>query len=146
MKGDEKTMKKFRIFSLLLCALALCLLPVKAYGAEGDIPVDAEHFPDPIFRQAILDEGFGQDGVLTQEELATVDGIGLAGFGISDLTGIENFTSLKELWVSGNQLTTLDLSRNTALTVLSCEENQLTSLTLSKENLEFLNCQKNQLT
>ena len=47
----------------------------------------------------------------------------------------------------GNQLTALDLSRNTALTGLNCEDNQLTALDLSQNTaLIRLYCEDNQLT
>ena len=48
---------------------------------------------------------------------------------------------------NGNQLTTLDLSKNTALTELSCSNNQLTTLDVSKNTaLTRLDCAENQLT
>ena len=48
---------------------------------------------------------------------------------------------------SHNQLTSLDLSENTALGRLHCEQNKLTSLDLSKNNaLKELYCFENQLT
>ena len=48
---------------------------------------------------------------------------------------------------SGNQLTTLDVSKNTALTTLDCDDNQLTALDVS-QNTAFtkLSCSNNQLT
>ena len=46
-----------------------------------------------------------------------------------------------------NQLTTLDVSKNTALTSLSCYDNQLTSLDVSGcTALTNLSCYDNQLT
>ena len=46
-----------------------------------------------------------------------------------------------------NQLTTLDVSKSTALTYLNCSYNQLTSLDVSKNTaLTYLNCVGNQLT
>lgn len=46
-----------------------------------------------------------------------------------------------------NQLTSLDVSRNTALTRLSCYGNQLTFLDMSKNTaLTALDCSENQLT
>ena len=45
------------------------------------------------------------------------------------------------------QLTSLDISKNTALTDLSCTRNQLTSLDVSKNVvLKLLECPNNQLT
>ena len=56
-------------------------------------------------------------------------------------------TSLTDLDCFNNQLTSLDLSQNTALTKLDCSWNQLTSLDLSQNTpLAELNCFNNQLT
>ena len=67
---------------------------------------------------------------------------------ISDLTGIEAFTALTELSCQGNQLTSLDVTQNTALTWLGCDNNnQLTSLDVSNNTaLTILSCSGNQLT
>jgi Leucine-rich repeat (LRR) protein len=46
-----------------------------------------------------------------------------------------------------NQLTSLDVSQNTALTELDCNDNQLTSLNVSQNTaLTYLDCSDNQLT
>ena len=67
---------------------------------------------------------------------------------ISNLTGIEAFTSLTYLDCSVNQLTSLDVSQNTALTGLNCGSNIiLTSIDVSGANsLTILDCSSNQLT
>ena len=66
---------------------------------------------------------------------------------ISDLTGIENFTALTDLSCDNNQLISLDVSANTALTDLHCGYNQLTSLDLiTNVALDDLTCWNNQLT
>ena len=66
---------------------------------------------------------------------------------IKNLTGIEAFTNAKELDCSKNQLTSLDISKNTGLIFLHCGENQITSLDLSKNiSLSNLVCYSNQLT
>jgi hypothetical protein len=66
---------------------------------------------------------------------------------ISDLTGIEAFTALTILYCSQNQLTSLDVSQNTALTGFACPGNQLTSIDVSQNTaLTVLNCSYNQLT
>ena len=56
-------------------------------------------------------------------------------------------TALKSLGCSFNQLTALDVSKNTALTGLYCSENQLTALDLSHNTaLAWLYCSDNQLS
>ena len=56
-------------------------------------------------------------------------------------------TKLTDLWCFANQLTALDVSQNTALTRLFCDQNQLTALDVSKNTaLKLLSCSSNQLT
>ena len=69
--------------------------------------------------------------------------------GESELTSLNlsQNTALTSLECSYNQLTSLDVSKNTALTKLDCCCNQLTSLEVSKNTaLTRLNCDYNQLT
>ena len=71
----------------------------------------------------------------------------LNGKGISSLKGIEYFPTLETLYCYNNQLTSLDVSQNTALSQLYCHNNQLTSLDVSQNTkLTHLNCFNNQLT
>lgn len=46
---------------------------------------------------------------------------------IADLTGIEHFTALDLLWCEENKLTSLDMSRNTALSSFGCAYNSFPS-------------------
>lgn len=56
-------------------------------------------------------------------------------------------TALVNLDCEGNRLTALDITNNAALTDLACGENLLTSLNVSKNiNLEDFDCSNNQLT
>ena len=56
-------------------------------------------------------------------------------------------TALTYLYCNSNQLTTLDVSKNTALDSLDCYGNQLTTLDVSKNTaLTYLDCDSNQLT
>jgi hypothetical protein len=52
--------------------------------------------------------------------------------GISDLTGIEHFKKITYLNCMANELTTLDISKNTLLTNLNCRFNNFTTLDISK--------------
>ena len=140
-------MKTKRLLSLALAiVLVLSCVPLQARAEDG-ITVDETNFPDPNFRAWILEQSYGADGVLTQEELAQVTRINVWNDEIKDLTGISYFTALVELYCYENQLTSLDVSKNTALRYLGCDENQLTSLDVSKNTaLEVLSCGDNQLT
>jgi len=77
-----------------------------------------------------------------------VSGYGLAEANkISDLTGIEDFVSLTELGCRYNNLSSLDVSSNTALTTLSCGYNNLSSLDVSSNTaLTTFYCESNNLT
>ena len=64
----------------------------------------------------------------------------------TDLTGLEEFINITELFCQNNQMTTLDVSANTSLTRLDCEYNQITSLNLvNNTDLEILNYSFNNL-
>ena len=64
---------------------------------------------------------------------------------ISDLTGLESFTSLQTLNCNINKLTSLPLLP-ASLTSLACVFNQLTSLPVLPASLTNLNCSQNQLS
>ncbi|MCF6279769.1 MAG: hypothetical protein L3J14_05415 [Flavobacteriaceae bacterium] len=70
----------------------------------------------------------------------------MSNLGISDLTGIEAFTSIFQLICDNNQLTSLDVSNNTALFLVDCSFNQLTSLDVTSNSLTTLKCHNNLLT
>ena len=112
-----------------------------------NIKINATNFPDAYFRSYLLFESYGSDGILTQDEINGVTSLSIFSCHISSLKGIEHFTALEYLSCENNQLTTLDVSKNTALKDLSCYNNQLTTLDVSKNTvLEYLSCDNNQLT
>ena len=134
--------------------LSLCT-PVLAEGTAalpaaetGSIPINSTHFPDDHFIAYVeLRCDKDGDGTLSQAELDGVTELYVDHAKIKDLTGIELFPNLKKLDCKYNNLTRLDVSKNTNLTVLYCESNQLTGLDLSKNTaLTELDCALNQLT
>ena len=148
--------KLLGVSAILLAGLIFIgLLPLNTASASGEIPIDKAHFPDANFRDFVLnghDDYTGvridrnRNGSLSGAELSAVKSIGVSCMNISDLTGIEYFTSLKKLDCSSNGLTALDISRNTALTRLGCSINRLTGLDVSSNTaLTELYCFKNQL-
>lgn len=118
-------------------------------GGVADIykvAIDEVNFPDKEFREVVSDFDTDKDGYLTTAELYAVSEINAQVSLISDLKGIEYFTELKRLIVSSNKLTSLDLSKNTKLTSLSCDYNKLTSLDLSNNKLlVYVYCSKNEI-
>ena len=127
---------------------ATCQLTVKEVKPSG-ITVDAANFPDENFRTCLLINysNYCEDRVLTNEEIININGLYIDQQNIRSLKGIELLTALTELSCNNNQLTSLDLSKNTALIKLSCGRNQLKSLDLSKNTaLTELVCNTNQLS
>ena len=109
------------------------------------------YIPDDNFKTYLLinsDINTNGDTEIQVNEASDYDGgLSCESLGITDLTGIEAFSALSYLNISDNQLTSLDLSQNTALSVLICANNQLTSLDLSYNlDLYYLACSNNQLT
>ena len=105
--------------------------------------------PSPSFEQALIDLGYDQtlDGSILAVVVESITSLNVSNKNITDLTGIQNFTRLINLECSSNQLTSLDVTANTALTTLDCSGNQLTSLDVSNNTaLTYLNCPRNQLT
>ena len=102
---------------------------------KQDIIADAEHItPEDMEKIAAitrLDVGGSYDNPGT----------------LTSLRGIEYFEALEVLFCLYNQLTSLDVSRNTALTYLDCDDNLLPSLDVSRNTaLTELYCNDNQLT
>ncbi|MBP3850654.1 MAG: hypothetical protein J6E43_07550 [Prevotella sp.] len=115
----------------------------------GDIAfiIDEEHFPDANFRAELMKQDYGKDGVVTEEERMNVSSINVSNCGIQTLKGIDLFTGIRRLHCYENQLTLLDLSKNTNLTELQCHANQLKELNLANNTrLRTVICSENQLT
>ena len=85
--------------------------------------------------------------ILSDTEIAAVKKIDCKGRAITNLKGIEYFTALEYLYCYDNELTELDLSRNTKLKELNCSTNRLTVLDLSQNpKLKRVICSDNALT
>ena len=106
-------------------------------------------FKDPKFLEALL-SNYGLDrngdGQISKREAANVKYLHIDKYAITSMGVICYFTALKKLYCYNNQLTSLDLSKNSELTYLNCRYNQLTSLDISKNTaLTYLSCDTNQL-
>ncbi|MBQ6187705.1 MAG: hypothetical protein IJK49_07170 [Prevotella sp.] len=130
---------------LLLSILALVAI---ATGTKASVVLNSTNFPDPAFRVVISSlTGVEVGGTISDSQLASITSIDVSNRKITTLKGIEYFTQLVTLTCANNQLTSLDVSKNTKITRFYCQENKLTSLDVSKntELYEF-NCSDNQLT
>ncbi len=140
-------MKK-KLLSILLCLVMVAgLLPTAAFAA-GYVEINETNFPDAKFRSFVkenLDKN--KDDILDAMEIAAVKMIEANNMGIKSLEGVGFFTALETLKCWDNELTGLDLSKNTALKDLQCSNSKLQSLDLSQNpNLTQLYCGENPLT
>lgn len=98
--------------------------------------IDEYYFPDPIFRQWVLDNVDGDgNGILTEDEIGIITVIDVHGMGIHDLTGIGYFTALEKLYAYDNYLTFIGLGGNGSLGTLYIQDNQLLEIDLSSNPL-----------
>ncbi|MBR6194989.1 MAG: leucine-rich repeat domain-containing protein [Prevotella sp.] len=95
-------------------------------GVDPGIAINASNFPDAAFRSYVSTQcDTDKDTYLSSEEVTAVKSINVSGKNISKLNGIEHFTALAYLYCSNNQLTALDVSKNTALRLIECYKNKL---------------------
>jgi len=108
------------------------------------------NIPDANFKNYLINNpavNSNNDSEIQQSEaLAFTGTLAFQFYLIEDLTGIEAFVNLTVLDCGDNNLTTLDLSQNTALLELYCYDNQIESLDLSANTaLQVLDCRNNQI-
>jgi trimeric autotransporter adhesin len=113
--------------------LILLCLPMVGFGQFTFVP-------DDNFEQALINLGVDWifDDYVETAGIDTITYLYLSNNGILDLTGIENFTLLREFSCSNNSFTTLDLSNNPELYEVNCSINQLTSLDVRNGNNQGL--------
>ena len=136
-------MRKRLLSILLLCCMVLTLLPTAAFAADG-VNIDEANFPDAKFQQYVKEKfDINKDDLLSADEIAAVKSISVYDQSITSIEGIEHFAALGYLNVA-SPITTLDVSKNTALTTLHCEYTKLTSLDTSlNTKLSTLTCEEN---
>lgn len=87
-----------------------------------DIPVDADHFPDDMFRQELTSR-YGSK--ITPADIRMGDVLFFSFKGIEDLTGIAYFTEATRIMAPGNRLSTADFSHNRRLSVVEVCQNYI---------------------
>ena len=106
--------------------------------------------PDSNFEQVLINLGLDNapiNGSVPTANIDTLTILNVSNQNITNLTGIEDFTSLIGLDCQSNYLTSIDLTNNQNLTWLNCQYNLLTSLNVSaNKKLTSLLCGVNQLT
>ena len=127
--------------------VAVSAVTITAFAAGTKVPITEKYFPDEIFREYVKQFDTDGNGSLSQKERDAVTEINVSEMGIKSLSGVSYFQNLEKLDCIGNELTRLNVSKNTKLEQFSCDDNKLTKLDLSKNTELFLiSCEKNGLT
>ena len=141
------------VSALLTLAMVFTFLPFSAFAEEeltdnyGIIPLAEYVLPDKAFREYLKQFDTNNDDILAPAERYAVTTIDVSEKNISNLFGIQFFPNLKMLYCDNNQLTELDVRKNTALVYLDCAQNQLTELDVRQNAaLWGLFCDRNQLS
>lgn len=90
--------------------------------------------PDDNFEQALIDLGYDTgalDDFVPTANIDTITELDISELGITDLTGIQDFTALSIFDCSDNSITSLDVTSNINITELYCKNNMLTALDVS---------------
>lgn len=128
-----------------IVSVLVLLLGVLHSNAQVYVDIPDENFKNYLLAQPNINTF--NDGEITYTEAANFAGeIDCNNLNITDLKGIEAFTQITLLYCYQNQLTSLDVSQNTALTTLICSANPLTSLILGQIGITSLYCNQSQLT
>ena len=95
------------------------------------------YVPDDNFEQALIDQGYDDvlDNSVLTSNINNLQELHIIDEGISDLTGIENFTELEYLYCGDNLLNTIDVTNNLNLKVFHAWNNQLTFIDLSNNTM-----------
>lgn len=105
-------------------------------------------FADPAFEAYCLEHwDLNGDGRISRYEAQRVWDMDCSSLGVKTLAGIEEFTALRKLDCSGNEIVALDVRKCIFMEQLNCSGNALISLDI--KGLRFLNrldCSNNDLT
>lgn len=144
-------MKRFLIYTLFLgLFMAGCSSDSDSDDNEVDpTPERRTSIPDSAFEAALVARNLDDvvDGSVLTSRIEDISRLDVSNEGISDLTGIEDFTEITDLNVRENTLQTLNLTSNRNLLFVWAEDNALTSLQFgSNQNIEKIGASGNQLT
>ncbi len=105
--------------------------------------------PDPAFEAALIELNLDNalDGSVVTENIEDIMDLVLNEKGISDLTGIEDFTNLYNLWLNDNTISEIDLSQNNRVKFIFIENNSLSAIEVNNmPNLEKLELSGNTIS
>ena len=133
----------------LVSVMAVMAQPApKTYADDWAVQINKYNFEDPYFREYLKTSAdLDQDGFISSSEIKNVKQFSFLNQKFVSLKGIEYFFYLESLELRYCELPSLDLSSNTRLKKLVCDNGTLQTLTLGQHRaLTELNCFNNQLT
>lgn len=145
MKGDETMFRRrgCKFFTALMVVAAMVFSGFAGLGtakaATAEIAINATNFPDPVFRKYIKEnKDLDGNGKLNDYEIQMAWDITLEdNSGVKSIKGVEYFSNLLHLVISGNPIESVDISKNTKLKEFYAGE--LSSVDVSKNTaLEML--------
>ncbi len=136
--------------------LPLIVLATLTFGCSSDNNEENEPIPearttiaDPAFEQALIDLNHDDvlDGSVSTSRIDFVKDLVLNDKEIKDISGIEDFEALDNLWLNDNMLTSMDVSKNTKLKFIFIDNNQVATLaTGTLPSLEKIGAKNNLLS
>ena len=101
--------------------------------AADSVAINSSNFPDSAFRSYVSKNfDHNNNSALDSNEISLIHSVIIEDTECKSLKGIEYFTELDSLKCNKNNLTSLDISKNTALEKVFCEDNNLTELDISQ--------------
>ncbi len=173
-RPSNETIKKRRIFNIVLIviifivlfSLTYTLTNISTKRLKGDsgptyygVSCDEDSacyeagFRNGNLYQRVIDSYNSGNGgslsyndVITDDELSAIRYLDAGNGNIDDTTGIEKLVNLEELYLSNNNITSIDLSNNTNIELLYLDKNSLNEINLNNlTNLTLLNVNENNL-
>lgn len=148
--------------TLVLPFLSLCLICAILISCGSDdadtatetmdpIVPEAQRtlIPDPAFEMALIALNLDNelDGSVVTANIEDVMDLILNEKGISDLTGIEGFTNLYNLWLNDNMISEINLSQNNRVKFIFMKNNTLSEIQVNNiANLEKLELSGNSIS
>jgi Leucine-rich repeat (LRR) protein len=132
-----KIVKKLKILIMKNIKYLFLLLIVSFFSGCSDqkVKIGDENFEKALINNKLDDK---LDGILTIDEniISKTDTLNISGSNIKSIEGIEYFSSLKKLDCSNNDISSINVSKNTNLEELNCSNNNINSIDLNK-NLQL---------
>ena len=114
--GEGHVMKK------IICSLFCLVLIVLCAAALADAELTAANFPDAAFREYLRKNWDNNgNGVIESKEMRSL--LFVDNMNITSVKGVELLQGLTLLSCTYNQISSIDVSHNTALTILQCGSN-----------------------